>query len=324
MRGIALGIALALAASGAASAQERIIGIGTNPQGSFTYPVGAAIAKVLEQKAGLTSRVQPSAGSSTNIPLINSGELELALITVDDANISYAGLEEFAGKPNPNIRLLGVVFPLPVGLMVINSSPIKKVADLRGMRMPSEFPGQTTGKKLTTVLLGYGGLSYADVTPLPATNLFKGAEMLGQGKVDGAAIGVGSAQVQQANLDAQSKGGVRFLSLEETPASRALVKKLYPGGYTELYQPAPQLVGVLAPTRVFLFSEFVIVSAKLPPDTVYKITKAIYENKEMLAESSAPLRRFNPKDMAEANAVPYHPGAEKFYKEAGLWPPKEK
>lgn len=143
-----LGLIVAIAAVGygvAASAQQ-IIGIGTNPQGSFTYPVGAAIAQVLEQKAGIVSRVQPSAGSSNNIPMVNSGELELALITVDDANGSYTGAEEFAGKPNPNIRLLGVMFPLPVGMLVVNSSPYKKMADFKGARIPSEFPGQTTGK----------------------------------------------------------------------------------------------------------------------------------------------------------------------------------
>ena len=326
MRKILLGVGVFVAAAGfaVASSAQQIVGIGTNPQGSFTYPVGATIAKVLEEKAQITARVQPSAGSSTNIPMVNRGELELALITVDDANIAYSGTEEFAGKPNPNIRLLGVMFPLPVGMLVLNSSPHKKVADLKGTRIPSEFPGQTTGKKLTSLVLAYGGLSYADVQPVPATNLFKGAEMLGQGKVDGAMIGVGSAQVQQANLDAQSKGGVRFISLEDTPENKALTRRMYPGGYMELFEPAPQLTGVLAPTRVFLFSEFLIVSSKLPDELVYRITKTIYENKPALAEASPPLRRFDPKFMAEANPGPYHPGAEKFFREAGQWPPRER
>jgi len=326
MRKMLFGVGVVLAAAGfaAAASAQQIVGIGTNPQGSFTYPVGAAIAKVLEEKAQITSRVQPSAGSSNNIPMVNRGELELALITVDDANISYTGTDEFAGKPNPNIRLLGVMFPLPVGMLVLNSSPYKKIADLKGTRIPSEFPGQTTGKKLTSLVLAYGGLSYADVHAVPATNLFKGAEMLGQGKVDGAMIGVGSAQVQQAQLDAQSRGGVRFISLDDTPQNKALTRKMYPGGYMELFEPAPQLVGVIGPTRVFSFSEFLIASAKLPDELVYRMTKAIYENKPALAEASPPLRRFEPRFMAEANPVPYHPGAEKFYREVGLWPPKER
>lgn len=174
------------------------------------------------------------------------------------------------------------------------------------------------------MLLAYGGLSYSDVTPVPVTNLFKGAEALGLGRVDGAVIGVGSAQVQETHLALQSRGGVRFISLEDTPENKALTKKVYPGGYMELFQPAPQYVGVIGSTRVFSFSEFVIASAKLPDEMVYRITKTLYENKAMLAESSPPLKRFDPKEMAEANPVPYHPGAEKFYREVGLWPPKEK
>jgi len=326
MRNIALGLALAAAAALAAppAGAQKIFGIGTNPQGSFTYPVGAAIAKVLEEKAGLTARVQPSAGSSNNIPLVNTGELDMALITVDDGYSSYTGIEEFAGKPNPNIRLLGVMFPLPIGFLVVNDSPYKKIADLKGARIPSEFPGQTTGKKITAVMLAYGGLSYADVKPVPVTNLFKGAEALGLGRVDGAAIGAGSAQVQETHMALQSRGGVRYLSAEETPETKALAKKVYPGGYTGVMQPGPQLPGMYGPTGVFWFSEFLIASASLPEESVYKITKAIYENKAMLADGSPALRRFDPKEMAEANPVPYHPGAEKFYKEVGLWPPKER
>lgn len=319
----ALVLAAVAALAGSATAQQ-IIGIGTNPQGSFTYPVGAAMAKVIQEKAGITARVQPSAGSSTNIPLVNTGELELALITVDDANQSYTGTEEFAGKPNPHIRLLGVMFPLPVDMLVENDSPIKKFADLKGKRIPSDFPGQTTGRKLTAVMLAYGGLTYGDVNAVPMTNLFKGAEALGQGRVDGAVIGVGSAQVQQTDLDLKSRGGVRFLDIEETPALKAAAKKVYPGGYTGILEPAPQLAGILKPTHVYWFSEFAIASDKLSEEAVYKITKVLYDNRAMLAETAAVLKRFDPKEMAEANPVPYHPGAEKFYREVGLWPPKEK
>ncbi len=59
-------------------------------------------------------------------------------------------------------------------------------------------------------------------------------------------------------------------------------------------------------------------------DVVYKTTKVIYENKPMLEAASATLKSFDPSVMVEANAVPYHPGAKRFYKEVGAWPPKKR
>lgn len=321
MKMLAIAAAAALMFSPAAQAQQ-IVGIGTNPQGSLTYPVGAAIAKVLQEKAGIQARIMPSAGSSTNIPLVNSGELELSLMTVDDGEASFKGLEDFQGKPNPNIRLLGAIFPMSVAMLVAADSPYKTIADMKGARMPSEFPGHTGGRKITVAVLAAANMTYADVKPVPATNLFQATTMLGEGKVDGAVISIGASVVQQAGLALSSKGGVRYISVDSAPDAVARLKKHYPGGFIETFQPGAP--GVVAPTVVCSFSQFVIASNKLPDDLVYRMTKAIYESKETLAASAPPLRRFSPQNMAEANPVPYHPGAEKFYREVGMWPPKER
>jgi len=324
MRTLTFAVVAAIALSTAVARAQQVIGIGTNPQGSITYPVGAAIAKVLQEKAAMPARVMPSAGSSTNIPLLNSGELDLSLMTVDDTEPSFKGTEDFQGKPNPNIRLVGAVFPMSVAMLVVKDSPFKTIADLKGARVPSEFPGHTGGRKITVAVLAAAGLSYADVKGIPATNLFQGTSLLGQDKVDGAVISVGAATVQQANLDLAAKGGVRYISVDDSPAAQTTLKSLYPGGYIETFDPAPGRFGILAPTKVLSFSQFVAAASKLPEETVYKITKAIHDNKQMLADAAPPMRRFEPADMAEKNPVPYHPGAEKFYREAGLWPPKER
>ena len=66
------------------------------------------------------------------------------------------------------------------------------------------------------------------------------------------------------------------------------------------------------------YSAFLVSSTKVPAETVYKATKAIFENKAMLVAASATMQRFDPKDMSEKSGVPYHAGAEKFYKEKGI------
>lgn len=69
---------------------------------------------------------------------------------------------------------------------------------------------------------------------------------------------------------------------------------------------------------------FLATSTHVPDDVVYRAVKAIYGNKPELVATAAPMKSFDPSAMAEASAVPYHPGAEKFYKEIGLWPPKKR
>jgi TRAP-type uncharacterized transport system substrate-binding protein len=73
-----------------------------------------------------------------------------------------------------------------------------------------------------------------------------------------------------------------------------------------------------------VYSAFLVSSTHVSNDLVYKVTKALFNNEAALAAASAAMKSFEPKMMAEANVVPYHPGAEKLYKEVGEWPPKER
>jgi len=63
--------------------------------------------------------------------------------------------------------------------------------------------------------------------------------------------------------------------------------------------------------------------ANMPDEVIYKITKAVYENKKDMAAVFAALNDFEPAGMArDYDDLTYHPGAIKFYQEKGLWPPK--
>jgi len=95
-------MAMAIAAGGSASAQ--IYQIGTNPQGSMFYSSAASISALMVQKAGVQFRVAPYAGSSTYLPLINSGQVAFGMVNAAEAAFAYAGTELFKGRPNPNLR----------------------------------------------------------------------------------------------------------------------------------------------------------------------------------------------------------------------------
>ena len=313
----------AMCALGAlAPAYAQVYTIGTNPQGSLYYAAGAAVAKVANDKLNLQMRVQPSAGSSTYLPLIDRNEQEFGLLNVDDTDTGYRGIDNFAGKPNRNLRLLGVLFPLPFSAMVPGDSPVKKIADLKGLRMPSEFPGQTTARKLHEAVFATGGLTYADVKPVPVPNLFLGVDALAAGRVDAAGVAPGIAQVQKANLDLAARGGVRFVSIDQNPAGLARMKQII-HSYTLTVAPAKHLPGIVEPTVFMGYSAFLVTNDKVPEKVVYDLTKMIHASRAELVAIAPQISRFDPKKMAEKHVVPYHPGAIKFYSEAGQWPPQQ-
>jgi NMT1-like family len=117
---------------------------------------------------------------------------------------------------------------------------------------------------------------------------------------------------------------LRYNSLENTPESLAALRKVFPNGYLTLVEPAPALVGIQGPTTIMAYSAYLVTNSHVSDEVVYKVTKALYENKAALASASATMKRFDPAVMAEANEVPAHPGAEKFYQEVKMWPSKQR
>lgn len=311
--------ALACGVSTAAQAQVRVIA--ANPQGSIFYSASAAIGKLMDEKLKMQVRVQPMAGSSTYIPLLDRGEADFGLTNVDDTRSAYKGVGDFK-RANSNLRLIAAVFPLTLGVIVPGDSPIKTIADLKGKTLPWGYNAQTTGRVLQQAVLATAGLTIDDVKTVPTQSLFSGVDLLGEGKVEAAVIAVGTAQVQRANVSLASRGGLRYLDTSATPEALAAVRKFLPARFTTI-QPAPHAVGIIAPTTIIMYNVFFSTSAKMPDDVVYNVAKAIHAGKDDLLKGHPVFRGFDPKDMTEEIGVPWHPGAVKLYQEIGQWPPKD-
>ena len=130
---IRLGAALAALLVSAAS-QAQVLGFGTAPQGTIGYNMGSAIARVIAESEKIQSRVQPYSGSSAILPLVDSGELDLTVCNVLEAEEASAGEGPYNGRKQANVRVLAVIFPIHVGFFVRKDSPIKSLSDLKGKR----------------------------------------------------------------------------------------------------------------------------------------------------------------------------------------------
>lgn len=302
-----------------ASANAQVMTIVTTPAGSFTNSIGAAVAKVLVEKGGMRATVSPQ--QSHGQESVNDGSAELSLATISDIQQYVTGTEDFAGKgAKKNLRMIGRLVPITTAGLVRLDSDIKTLADVKGKRVPTGFPAQKSVHRVVLSQLAGAGLTEADVKPVPARNIVGSADDFAAGKTDIFWFALGSAKVKQV---AASVGGLRAISIETTPAAVAAMRKLVPGSYPAKLQPSPRLEEVRSETIAQAYDVVFFTNAKLSDDAAYKITKAIYENKKDMAAVFGALNGFDPSKMAaDYEDLEYHPGAIKFFKEKGQWPPK--
>jgi TRAP-type uncharacterized transport system substrate-binding protein len=96
------------------------------------------------------------------------------------------------------------------------------------------------------------------------------------------------------------------------------MRKLMPYAYVTEVKPSPAFVGLDGPTKLMAYDYLVAVGAHVKDDTVYKIAKAMYENKPKLVASLRAFNGFNPDNMHKTMPATFHPGSVKYYKEKGI------
>ena len=308
-------LAFAAAALLASGAQAQVLGFGSAPQGSIGYNMSSAIAKTIAEAEGIQSRVQPYSGSSAVLPLVNSGELDLAVCNVLEMQEAANGEGPYAGRKQANLRVLGVIFPLYSSVFVRKDSPIRTLADLKGKRLPYGFTAQVTLERIVDAIIATGGLSRKDIVPVLVPNVIRGADDFMEGKIEGGFFAIGAAKVAEVH---KAVGGIRYLPVSDDPAALAAMRKLMPYAYVTEVKPSPAFVGLDGPTKLMAYDYLVAVGSHVKDDQVYKIAKAMYENKPKLIESLGAFRGFNPDLMNRTMPATFHPGSMKFYQEKGI------
>lgn len=317
IRSLALVCAAATAAA-VAPAAAQVVAMGSSPQGSWTYSAAAAVAKVAGD-GGLQMRVQPYGGTTTYVPLVNSGELDFGLSGHLEVMQATRGVDDFEGKPNPALRVVAVLTPIQVAIFVRADSDIRAIKDLKGKRIPGDYGAQKIIQVLLNGQLANGGLTPADITWVPVPNVNRGADEFAAGRTDAFYFALGSGKVQETN----AKAPIRVLPLDTSPPAMAALREKVPVAYASRVEPAPARVGIAAPTDIMAYDYLSITHAKASDDAVYKLTKALHASRDGLMQAFPPLAGFAPDKMARnLGDLVYHPGAVKFYAEQGLWPPK--
>ena len=292
----------------APAAQAQQLGIGTMGQGTSGYSIGTAIARVLSEE-GIDALVQPSAGTSAYLPLIDMGELDLGIANAIEVGAAVKGTGDFEGRALENVAPAARLYPFRVGIFVRDDSDIETVEDLAGKTVTYGFTSQVTINDVVDAILAAGGLEPDDIQQGMVPNVVRGADDFASGRVDGAFFAVGSGKVTEVDA---SVGGLRFLPLPDTEDAVARLREVVPQAYIDTIEPREGLAGVDEPMPVMAYDYMLVVGAHVPDETVAEIVTALRDNKEALVESFAAFRDMDPEEMYVDIGVPYHPGAQQL------------
>ncbi len=290
-------------------------GIGTT-KGGATGQVAAAIAKVVSAQGELQVRTQPMAGSKQYIPYVNANRLEFGVANLPQVIFAIEGTSLFEGHPHPNLRMVATLMPFRVGLVVPDSSDIQSVADLKGRPIPSGFKASPLFRVVFDGFLATDGLRYEDTQQVPVSGLAQSWELFMQGKVMTVIFTVGTGALKQADI---ALGGVRYLSFNNSPEALKRLQAEVPEAQMRLIEPAPQLTAIKTPSYLMSYDYTLFTGQDVDEDLVYHVSKLMYENLDELQATGALWAEFQGEVMSKDVGLEYHPGAIKFYKEAGLW-----
>ena len=294
----AVAAALALSISMAAA---QTYGIATMQPGTLSYTAGSAIAKVLKDKDNLNVLVQPAAGESTLIPLINRGDVSFGIANIFEV--------EAAKAANPHLRLIGKLHSLRGAFFVRKTSSMKTVADLKGKKVVMGFSAMRTIDPMVRAILAAGGLTGKDIKPVLVPNVVRGADDFVSGAADTFIFAFGAPKVREVDA---TVGGIRALSVPA--AGMAAADRILPHGYLSPATPNPFFVGVDHPMGVYTWDNLLLTNDKVPAKVVEKIIATLVANKKDLVAVQPALRELSAQNMYKEYGVPYAKGALAYFK----------
>lgn len=307
--------AIAVSAVLASTASAQVLSIGTT-KGGATAQVANTLAKIVTTRSDLQMRSQAMGGTQQYIPIVNAGEMDFGVSNVPQYWMALTGTGISEGNKYANLRLAANLMTFKVGVLVADKSNIRKASDLKGKNIGFGFTASPLFQHIMVAFLANGGLTFDDVTKVPAVGLPQHWDMFKQGRIDAVIAAVGTGSVVE--MDSVVDGGVRYVSLDNSEDALKRTVAAYPRSYLAATPPADGLVGVKAPTQMLNYDYVVWTNDKVSDENVYKVVKAIYDNEAELKESSPLWRSHFSRTMGKDHRVEYHPGAVKFYKEAGI------
>jgi len=302
--------AAALCLSLSASAAEFITVLTGGTSGVY-YPLGVALTQIYGKALpDAKSSVQATKASAENLNLLQAGRGEIAFTLGDSLNEAWKGNEAGFKTPLKKLRGVAAIYPNYIQIVAAADSGIRTLADLKGKRIAVGAPKSGTELNARDIFKG-AGMSYKDFAKVEYLPFGESVELMKNRQLDATLISAGLGVAAVRDL-------ATAVPIVIVPIPPEVVTKIGEAAYQAGAIPADTYKGQTAAIPTVAVQNFLVTHDGVPADTVYAMTKSMFDNLDQMSAAHAAAKAIDKTKAAAGMPAPLHPGAEKYYREAGL------
>ena len=296
----------------------RYVTVGTGGVTGVYYPAGGAISKMVNAKKDqykIRMTVESTGGSVFNVNALMNGDIEFGIVQSDRQYQAFNGKADWEGKPQQKLRAVFALHPEIVTLLAAADKNINSLEDLKGKVVNIGDPG--SGQRGNAIdLFQAAGIDYEKDMQTEGLKAAESAGMLQDSRIDAYFYTVGhpNGSVKEAVAGARK---VKFVPISDEIVNKLVTQFPY---YAPAKIPIRYYPGVMndEDSPSFGVKATLCTNADVPEDIVYNITKELFENLDTFKTLHPAFADLVKEDMLKGLSAPLHPGAQKYFKEAGL------
>lgn len=323
MKKLAIGSVLSAALiTGLNAKDEKKYVIATASTGGTFYPVGVGIATIaslkLAQSENMTFSAITSAGSAENVSMMENGEVNFSILQGLFGSMAWQGKAKYDGKAKKDLRSVSMLWQnveqFTIKSKFAKTGNIKDLANLYGERF--SISGRNSGSRISAeVIMDSLGIDYNKMD-IQYLGYAPSSTALQDGKIEGMNTPAGTPTSAVTNAFA-SIGNDNIKVLDFSADDLAKINANYPV-WTPFNIPAGTYPGQDKDINTIAQPNLLVVTKDTPEDTVYLLTKTIYENLPFLNTVHQATKAMSLQKAIDGLPMPLHPGAAKYYKEQGI------
>lgn len=288
--------------------------IGSGTVGGSAYVTSSYLAKLIQDELGIPSSAMPTSGSAENIALLGRKKIELGIVAANNSYPAYKGEFPF-DKPDKSLRVVTGLYSQMYMLAALPDSGLTKFVDIKGKRVCLGASAKTWA--FTLYYLEAHGMTPKDVT-LVWAGFSDAHRQLGDKVLDAVNSGTGAGVLYPASQEIMATR--KIVPLEFDPKAIEKILEHYP--YTARGTISKDVLGTNKDFETFDYGRMSFMTyEEMNEETVYRIAKALHKNLKKLAGQDPYWKEAfdRPEILVREMGIPFHPGAIRYWKEAGLW-----
>ena len=304
-------VVAALALTPASASAQQFINVLTGGTSGVYYPLGVALAKIYgDNIEGVRTQVQATKASVENINLIAQGRGEVGFALGDSVKAAVEG-DPDAGfqAPVENLRAIAAIYPNFVQIVASRESGITDLEGLRGKGLSVGAPASGTELNARAIFEA-AGMSYDDLSKTEYLPFAESVELIKNRQLDATlqSAGLGVASIRDLASSLPINVVAVPAEIAETLGAPFQAAEIPAGTYDGQDEAVPTLA----------ITNILVTSSDVDEELVYQMTKHLFENIPALVAAHNAASEIDPETAAQNLPAPLHPGAERYFKEAGL------